>query len=59
MLEPGTRRSTPAVGIGKAAMLTTTTDILVECYTCETWPVLLGALVGVLAVVLVVGLLGK
>jgi hypothetical protein len=40
-------------------MLTTTTDILVECYLCETWPLLIGALVGVLAAVLLVGVLRK
>jgi len=40
-------------------MQTTATDILVECYSCETWPLLLGGLVAVLAVVLIVGLLRK
>jgi len=40
-------------------VLTTTTDILVECYTCETWPLLLGGLVSVLAAALIVGLLRK
>ena len=59
MLEPGTQRSTPAVGIGRPAMLTTRSNILGECYTCETWPVLLGGLVGVLAAVLIVRLLQK
>jgi len=46
-------------GIGRPTMLTTPTDILVECYTCETWPLLLGGLVSVLAAVLLVGLLRK